>query len=314
MKKSLFRFSIFPLILLLCLTLSCKQQRGKIDVEADIAAINEVYSQATLACGKGDVELYLSIFTEDAVLMATGSPAVIGKAELRPLMEGLFGQFDLELPYTVDEIGIPGDWAFVRSHFQYSMTPKEGGETTTRAGKELDILKRQADGSWKIYIECWNYGETPTEAKMADIACKPGLAKIVQEDDAEAIVTEYYDRIKLAYTTGDIDLYVGNYTVGAMWMPADAPIVIGSEQIRAASQPFFDPSISVDVAIYPQEAVIAGDWGFARCTATHSVTPKEGGAITTLYSKVLEILKRQADGSWKCYIVCWNSDRPPTVE
>ncbi len=99
----------------------------------------------------------MSIFTEDAVVMATGYPPMIGKEVLRPTFEGLFGQFDLELPYKVDEVGVCGDWAFGRSNFQYSMTLKEGGETTTSPGKELDIFKRQADGSWKIYIECWNY-------------------------------------------------------------------------------------------------------------------------------------------------------------
>jgi len=25
------------------------------------------------------------------------------------------------------------------------------------AGKELDIFKKQADGSWKFYIQCYNY-------------------------------------------------------------------------------------------------------------------------------------------------------------
>ena len=281
--------------------------------EKVIAAIKELYNQATLACSTGDAELYLSIFTEDAVVLAPESAAVIGKAELRPIMEGLFGLFDLGLPYTVDEVGVPGDWAFVRSSFQYSMTPKEGGETTTNPGKQLDILKRQADGSWKIYLQCWNYGGTPTEAKMAGITCGPGVAKPAREEDAEAIVGEMYDEIELAYATGDVDLYVGIYTADAMQMPPDAPIVIGSEQIRASTQMFFD-AFSIDAAVSLQEAVITGEWGFDRCTATHSLTPKEGGPTTSMYSKVLEISKRQADGSWKCYIVCWNRNVPPTEE
>jgi len=131
----------------------------KADIEADIAAIKELYNQATLACSTGDAELYLSIFTEDAVVMPPGFPAAMGKEELRPMIEGLFGLFDLELPYTVEEVEVIGDWAFARSSWQYSMTPKEGGETTTSPGKQLDNLKRQSDGSWKIYIQCYNYNE-----------------------------------------------------------------------------------------------------------------------------------------------------------
>jgi len=129
----------------------------KLNVEADIAAIKELYKNATIACSTGDAELYLSIFTEDTVVMPPDYPAAMGKEELRPMIEGLFGMFDLELPYTVEEVEVIGNRAFVRSSWLYSMTPKEGGETTTRPGKQFDSLKRQPDGSWKIYIQCYNY-------------------------------------------------------------------------------------------------------------------------------------------------------------
>jgi len=134
---------------LLSFVISCQKQ----DTVADIAAINELYKQATLACSTGDAELYLSLFTEDAVVMATEFPSYYGKEELRPTIEGVFDMFNVALSYTVDKVEAHGDWAFASSSFQYSMTLKEGGETITRAGKELDIFKRQVDGSWKIYMK-----------------------------------------------------------------------------------------------------------------------------------------------------------------
>jgi uncharacterized protein (TIGR02246 family) len=292
---------------MLFFAISCQKQ----DTEADIAAINELYNQSTLACSTGDAELYLSIFTEDAVVMAPGSPATIGKEELRSLIEGLFGRFDLELPYTVDKVGVPGDWAFARSSFQYSMTPKEGGETTTSAGKELDIFKRQADGSWKIYIQCWNYDAPPPVAKMAGTSWEPGLAKMAQEDDA--MYRKMCDLYTLAVETGDIDLYVTNYTDDGVQMPPGAPTRIGSEQIRAAMEPaltLFDN----ECPIYPQEAEVTGEWAFGRCDYSVSFTPKEGGPTTTFDGKDLDVFKRQADGSWKYYISCWSYNGPPKVE
>ena len=157
MKKLKFNCQVSFVLLLLFTAFSCAKQETKPSVEEDIAAIKELYKQATLAVKTGDVELYLSNFTEDVVVMPSDAPAAIGKEELRPIYEGLFGQFDLELPYTVDEIEVSGDWAVARSSFQYFMTLKEGGETTTRAGKELDFFKKQTDGSWKTYIQSWNY-------------------------------------------------------------------------------------------------------------------------------------------------------------
>lgn len=161
MKKLKFHFQVAFALLLLFSAFSCARQEKMPSVEEDIAAINDIYKQANITCSKGDVEGYLSLFTEDAVAMATEYPALIGKEQLRPAIEGLMSMFELELPYTVDKVEVLGDWAFVRSSFQYSMTLKESGKKNTRAGKELDILKRQADGSWKIYIESWSYDAPP---------------------------------------------------------------------------------------------------------------------------------------------------------
>lgn len=161
MNKLKFHYQVAFVSLLLFTAIGCNKQEKKPSVEEDIAAINDMYKQATLACSNGDVELYLSLFTEDAVVMATEYPALIGEKQLRPAMEGLFSMFELKLPYKVDKVEVLGDWAFARSSFQYSMTLKEGGETSTRAGKELDIFKRQVDGSWKIYMESWSYDAPP---------------------------------------------------------------------------------------------------------------------------------------------------------
>ncbi len=40
-------------------------------------------------------------------------------------------------------------------------------------------------------------------------------------------------------------------------------------------------------------------------------TPKAGGPTEEFYGKVLLILKRQPDGSWKKYIDIANDDAPP---
>ena len=152
MKKSNWLLSTIILAMLF-FAISCQNQ----DTEADDGAINELYNQANIACSTGDAELYLSNFTEVAVVMPPGFPAMNGKEELRSQINGLFGMFNLELPYTVDKVMVQGDWAYARSSYLYSMTPKEGGETVTIAGKELDVLERQVDGSWKISIQCYNF-------------------------------------------------------------------------------------------------------------------------------------------------------------
>ena len=62
MKKSLLRFSGFLLILLLCFTFNCAQQGEKVDVEADIAAINELFNQYASSINAGDIDLWISLW------------------------------------------------------------------------------------------------------------------------------------------------------------------------------------------------------------------------------------------------------------
>jgi ketosteroid isomerase-like protein len=130
--------------------------------------------------------------------------------------------------------------------------------------------------------------------------------------DADAIYKEMCDLYTLAVETGDLDLYVDIYTNNAVQIPPDAPIRIGSEQIRAAMEPAL-ASFNIICPIYPQEATVNGNWAFGRCDWTLSLTPKEGGTTTIFNGRSIDILKRQPDGTWKFYMSCWNYEGPPTV-
>jgi ketosteroid isomerase-like protein len=59
--------------------------------------------------------------------------------------------------HNVQEVRVVSpDWAFAWGYYNYERTPKEGGPTTRYYGKFSVILRRQPDGSWKKYIDCYN--------------------------------------------------------------------------------------------------------------------------------------------------------------
>ena len=96
MNKSLPQFSIIPLILLLCLTFSCKQQGVRVDVEADIAAINDLVNQYGATMNAGDLDLWISLWADNGIQMPPNAPAVIGKEQIRTENERMFAEFVLE--------------------------------------------------------------------------------------------------------------------------------------------------------------------------------------------------------------------------
>ncbi|MHC4165781.1 MAG: SgcJ/EcaC family oxidoreductase [Planctomycetota bacterium] len=134
---------------------------GKADLEADIAAIEEIWDNYTLAQNTGDLELYMSLMADDVVKMGPDKPAAFGKEGLRAKKEKAYSNNTYEMAIYNEEVQVDGDLAFSRGTYTVSKTPKAGGDTTYVDGKYLTILKRQADGSWKISRDCYNSNVPP---------------------------------------------------------------------------------------------------------------------------------------------------------
>jgi len=133
-------------------------------VEADIAAIEECGNLYALALETGDLELWLSLHTDDIVKMGPDAPSVLGLEQLRAHMEPAFDNFTFEMTINTEEAQVSGDLGFARGTYTLSMTPKAGGETISAMpdGKFLTIWKRQPDGSWKASHDCYNSNVPPT--------------------------------------------------------------------------------------------------------------------------------------------------------
>jgi len=134
-----------------------------VDVEADIAAIEEIGNLYALALNTGDLELWLSLHTDDVIKMPPNAPASFGQEQLRANMEPAFDNFTFEMALYPEETQVSGDLGFARCTYTVSITPKAGGETIISEpdGKALTIYKRQADGSWKISHDCYNSNVPP---------------------------------------------------------------------------------------------------------------------------------------------------------
>ena len=124
--------------------------------EADEAAIREVMHQIQDVWNAADLEGVLAEFAQDLVIMSPEEPALLGKETLRNALEGLLEQNTIVWNFTIEDIQISGDLAFVRGESTGSTTEKESGETEEEESKGVFILQRESDGTWKIVLEIWN--------------------------------------------------------------------------------------------------------------------------------------------------------------
>ena len=69
--------------------------------------------------------------------------------------------FDMAI--TNEEVQVSGDLAVARGTYAATVTPKDGGEAISIDGKYMTLLKRQPDGSWKIYRDIYNSNVPPSQ-------------------------------------------------------------------------------------------------------------------------------------------------------
>ncbi len=138
----------------------CSSQE-EANLEADTAAINDIWVQSASSLNAGDIDRWVSFWTEDAVQMPPNEPPVIGKDQIRVWIKDVSDQFTFNMDITNEEVGVAGDWAFSRGIYTVTLTPKEGGQPVFIDGKYITIFARQPDGSWKRHRDIFNYDAAP---------------------------------------------------------------------------------------------------------------------------------------------------------
>ncbi len=137
-----------PVVIMLLVVSRCSN-RSEMD-GAELASLHEFLRHAGEAVSAGDVEAEVSRFTEDGIYMWPGAPAIEGHAALREWFEVRFSEVDTEVESETLELEVIGEWAFERDRSVATIRPKTGGAVRTVRGKYLNILRRQAEGTWRI--------------------------------------------------------------------------------------------------------------------------------------------------------------------
>ena len=126
-------------------------------IEADVEKLNRLQKQVDAAIIGGDSERYVTLLTDDAVLLPPNGAPVSGKEEIRRWNEAMSKQFRIVSYASVDdEVVVADDWAFRRATVDWTIAPVAGGEAVRDSGKFIIIYRRGLDGSWRVARDIWN--------------------------------------------------------------------------------------------------------------------------------------------------------------
>jgi uncharacterized protein (TIGR02246 family) len=154
------RVSVVAALLLLA-ACAPKETAPAHDAAADKAAVDKLRSDYQTALNAGNWAGMKALYDADAMVMQNGQPTAKGLDAIDAMNNAMATQMTgMNINIKPEKTEISGDLAYDRGTYTMKMTPK-GGVEMTEEGRYVVVLKRQADGSFKIVEEIGNLPTAP---------------------------------------------------------------------------------------------------------------------------------------------------------
>jgi uncharacterized protein (TIGR02246 family) len=117
-------------------------------------AIRELTREFVEAYNRGDATAIGEMYTEDSKLLPPNMALVRGKQAIQDFWKMAMAM-GMHANLETEEVDLDGDLGYDRGIITLTKQSKEGDIITNR-GKYLVVMKRHADGSWRIAVDIWN--------------------------------------------------------------------------------------------------------------------------------------------------------------
>jgi ketosteroid isomerase-like protein/pimeloyl-ACP methyl ester carboxylesterase len=141
--------SLWALVLVVC---TPSVARGAQEHTQTLSQIRERVQEAER---DGDVGRLRAFYADDALLVTSDFPPVVGADAVAAFMQFLFERFRVESRYTLEDAVLAGDSVVERGMVRQVWTPTSGEEPTTDVRPYRWVYRRDAQGSWKQSRIVW---------------------------------------------------------------------------------------------------------------------------------------------------------------
>ena len=103
------------------------------------------------AISSGDIDAALALYEPNATFAPEHDKSVVGLPAIKGIMEGFMAikpKLTVEVPLVLE----CGDIALLHSAWSISGTAPDGS-AVNETGKGIEVVRRQADGTWKFIID-----------------------------------------------------------------------------------------------------------------------------------------------------------------
>lgn len=117
---------------------------------------------AAAASAGEDVDLIVSFWTEDAVVIPPGMPPLKGMDAIRDYVAGAFATPGFSITWKTTEFGVAGSGELAYGIGTNRVTiPAEDGALLTIDGRAVALWRKDA-GVWRCFVDIWNDAPPPS--------------------------------------------------------------------------------------------------------------------------------------------------------
>jgi ketosteroid isomerase-like protein len=141
------------------------------------------------------------------------------------------------------------------------------------------------------------------------VGCQPAeKSKGNSNEDVDAIKKTIYEPHSSIIAAGDTERWLENFSDDVVYMPTNQATLRGKDAVRRWAQEFNQFELREDIAI--EKISVSGDLAFSLFTYSFHGVPKSGGKAIHQNGRIIQILERQDDASWKITFHISSSEIP----
>jgi uncharacterized protein (TIGR02246 family) len=116
----------------------------------DRARIEAVLKRYETALNTSDTNAAVGIYADDAIFMPQGSAPAVGLTAIRQAYDQIFAAVELRVAFTIDEVMVLGDVAWMRTHSLGELSVRGAGMKVPGKNSELFIFEKQKTDEWRV--------------------------------------------------------------------------------------------------------------------------------------------------------------------
>jgi ketosteroid isomerase-like protein len=135
---------------------------GKANPETFAAYVESTWEGYSAYMISENADGWIELWDDDGVQLPPGAPMVIGKAAIKRAVDASYEALDWqEFVIQISGTFVDHELGFAYGNYTFTAQPRSGGPKILGDGKYETIFRKQSDGSWKIFRDCFNSNVPP---------------------------------------------------------------------------------------------------------------------------------------------------------